>query len=499
MGTFRYTTRLPHPRSEVFEWFQRPGALMRLNPPFGGTVRQEPSRGIEPGSTAVLGMGAPGSAGMWLGSSAALAARTLGLPPRLRPEVLWHARHTALVPGESFTDVMASGPLGSWEHTHSFRDAGPDGTVMEDNVEYRLLPDALAGSAAASVRPARAAVALAEERFERELRRFFGYRSRTLRADLAFHHRHAGPPRTIAVAGASGLIGRQLCALLGGGGHRVIRLVRGQVRHADEVFWDPETGALDPEDLRGCDVVVNLAGATIGGRFTEANKERIRRSRIDGTTLLAEALAGLAADGVARALVCGSAVGYYGATPHGKLRNPALLTEDAPAGDDFLAAVCRDWEAACEPAARAGVRVVNVRTGLVLTPAGGLLQQLLPLYLAGVGGRLGSGEWQSWVSIDDIAGIFAHAALDDSMAGPFNGVGPEPVRAAEFASTLGSVLHRPASVPVPAFGPRLLLGAEGAHILAGASQRASSAAIEAAGYDFRHRTLPQALRHVLGH
>ncbi|WP_427015936.1 TIGR01777 family oxidoreductase [Pseudarthrobacter sp. P1] len=489
MGTFRYTTELPHPRADVFAWFARPGALVRLNPPFAGSTRREPSNGLAVGSTAALGIGAPGALGMWLGSTASLAAKVLGVPATLRPELVWHARHTRLAPGEGFTDVMESGPLARWEHTHTFRDNGSGGTVMEDSVEYRLLPSSPLLNVPEGI---------AERALERELERIFAYRERQLLDDLQFHAAHTGPAKTIAVSGASGLIGRQLCALLAGGGHRVLRLVRRQVRGVGEIFWDPSAGALDPEDLRGCDAVVNLAGHTIGGRFTDKTKELIRSSRLAGTSLLAGALAGLASDGVPRTLVSASGVGYYGASPHPGDPNPRPLTEDSRAGHDFLAQVCHDWENACIPARSAGVRVANVRTGLVLTPAGGMLQQLLPLYLAGVGGRLGKSEWQSWISADDIAGIYAHAVLDDGVAGPVNGVGPAPVTAADFARTLGTVLHRPAAVPVPAFGPRLLLGTEGARELARASQRASSAKIEAAGYSFRHRALEQALRHVLG-
>ncbi|MGO4384451.1 TIGR01777 family oxidoreductase [Specibacter sp. RAF43] len=494
MPTFVHTTAVPYPRADVFAWFERPGAFVRLTPPFTGSVLQEPSNGIEPGSTAALGMGAPGGVGLWLGAvsgtvSGVLPERLRGLNV-MRPQLRWEALHTELTPGRAFTDVMTSGPLTSWTHQHTFTDGPqPGSTVLKDTVSYELPP------------PTGRHWVL--RRFEAELERVFAFRERQLLGDLRFHHQHPGQPRTVAVTGASGMIGTQLCALLGGGGHRVLRLVRRAPGREGEIFWDPSTGTLDAQSLAGCDVVINLAGHTIGGRFTAKTRDLIYRSRIPGTQLLAEKLAALASDGVPRTLVSGSAVGYYGASPHRAAdhhgqRDSRALVETDPAGNDFLAHVCRYWEAACRPAAEAGVRVVNIRTGLVQTPSGGVLQMLLPLYLAGVGGPVGKAQWQSWIGLDDIAGIFAHAALTGSPTGPVNGVAPHPVTAEQYARTLGAVLHRPSAMKVPAAGPRLLLGRQGARELALADQRVSSDKVEASGYEFRHRSLEEALRHVLG-
>ena len=490
MAVFHCTTSIPLPREEVFDWFTRPGALVRLTPSFFGAVLAEPSNGINVGSTAAMGVGAPGGMGMWLGSAAG-SVRGM-LPAALagkrwtKPELRWDALHTVLVPGSSFTDVMDKGPLASWTHTHKFSDGPEPGTtVMVDEVHYEL--------------PALARSQWAYKRMNAELERMFAFRGRQLLADLAFHHDHPAGPLTIAVSGASGLIGRQVCALLGGGGHTVLKLVRRAPQAADEIFWDPDAGLLDSAALAQCQAVVHLAGHPIGGRFTDANKEAIHQSRIRGTGLLARALAELASDGVQRTLVSGSAVGYYGAHPQagaGAAQHP--LVEGDQAGTDFLATVCRDWEAACDPAAQAGVRVVNVRTGLVLSAAGGVLQRLLPLYLAGAGGPLGQEQFQSWVGIDDIAGIFAHAALTDSVAGALNGVAPHPVTAGDFARVLGRVLNRPAGFKVPELGPKLLLGAQGANELALANQRVSADKVQASGYSFRHAELETALRHILG-
>ncbi|MDO5753641.1 TIGR01777 family oxidoreductase [Arthrobacter sp.] len=489
MGIFRYTTSVPLPRDQVFAWFTRPGALVRLTPSFFGAVLAEPSDGINVGSTAAMGVGAPGGIGMWLGSAAG-SLRGL-LPAALagkrwtRPELRWDALHTELVPGSSFTDVMDKGPLSAWTHTHKFSDGQEPGTtVMVDEVHYEL--------------PALARGEWAYKRMNAELERMFAFRERQLLGDLAFHNAHSAEPLTIAVSGASGLIGRQVCALLGGGGHKVLKLVRRVPQAADEIFWDPDAGLVDSAALAQCNAVVHLAGHPIGGRFTDANKEAIRQSRILGTRLLAQTLAELASDGVQRTMVSGSAVGYYGAEPHDSAAGPRPLVESDPPGTDFLATVCQDWEAACAPAVQAGVRVVNVRTGLVLSAGGGVLQRLLPLYLAGAGGPLGEKQWQSWVGIDDIAGIFVHAALTDSAAGALNGVAPHPVTAGEFARVLGSVLKRPSGFKVPELGPKLLLGAQGAAELALANQRVSADKVQASGYSFRHAELETALRHILG-
>ncbi|MCQ9162455.1 TIGR01777 family oxidoreductase [Arthrobacter sp. STN4] len=494
MQTFRRTTALPFPRADVFRWFARPGALVRLTPSFLGSVLAGPSHGIEAGSTAALGVGAPGGLGLWLGSASGTVQGILPEALRslnaVRPQLRWEALHTELEPGESFTDIMTSGPLTSWTHRHDFADGPVAGsTVMTDTVTYRLPPVATG--------------AWAQRRFEAELGRMFDFRARQLSDDLAFHRDHAGRPLTIAVAGASGLIGTQLCALLGGGGHTVLKLVRHAPRGGAETFWDPAAGTLEAAQLAACDAVVNLAGHPIGGRFTARTKDAIYRSRIQGTSLLAGTLARLASDGVTRTFVSGSAVGYYGAAPHHPAGNTGpgstrALVESDPAGSDFLAQVCRDWEAASRPAAEAGLRVVNVRTGVVQSAAGGVLQRLLPLYLAGVGGPLGKEEWQSWIGIDDVAGIFAHAVLSASLEGPVNAVAPHPVTAEQYAHTLGRVLRRPAAVKVPAAGPRLLLGRQGARELALADQRVSAAKAVGSGYTFRHESLEPALRHILG-
>jgi uncharacterized protein len=515
MPVFERRTLVPHSRSTVFSWFTRPGALVRLTPPFAGSVRQEPD-GIDVGSIARLGVGAPGSLGLGLESATGLAKTVLPfrLPQWFAPEAPWTARHTALEQDRMFRDEMATGPLKSWVHTHGFEDAAPGeadtatgqpGCIVVDHVEYEVPAGAvLRRSGSVWSRAGR----WTEELLEAELDRQFAFRRRQLLGDLAFHATHSGPDTsgrslTIAVSGASGLIGRQLCALLGGGGHQVVRMVRGgsPAHGGNTIVWDPSSGQLDPEALRPVDVVVNLSGETIAGRMSESHRSEVLHSRLAATGLVARTLADLAGDGRRRTLVNASAIGYYGADAGAGSDGEGLAESDAP-GTDFLAEVCQQWERATAPATRAGVRTALIRTGLVQTPAGGILQQLLPLFLVGAGGPLGTGKdkdpWQSWISIDDIVGLFAHAALTETVEGPLNGTAPDPVRSRELAATLGTVLRRPSAVPLPAAAPTAVLGAEGNRLLVEADQKARADRTLDSGYTFRHPDLESALRHVLG-
>jgi uncharacterized protein (TIGR01777 family) len=286
----------------------------------------------------------------------------------------------------------------------------------------------------------------------------------------------------IAVSGSTGLIGTTLTARLESLGHDVTRLVRGE-------HWDPAAGR--GPDLTGVDAVVNLSGAGIGGhRWTEDYKRTLVQSRLTTTTVLAEAIASTP-DGPG-VFLSASAIGFYGD------RDDELLNETSPAGDGFLPDLVEQWEAATAPATEAGARVATMRSGIVLAPDGGALKKMLPLFKLGVGGRFGSGrQWMSWISIDDEIGAIVHL-LDQDVSGPVNLTAPVPVRNREFAATLGRVLHRPARVPVPAFGPKLLLGAELADALLFESQRVDPAVLAGTGYQFEHPDLATALAAVLG-
>jgi len=427
--------------ADVFSWHTRPGAIARLSPPW------LPARVLSEASSLRDGQA------------------VLGLPGGRR----WTAVHQPADydPPYAFADELAS-PLLSWRHLHQFSATGERATLVTDVVETPL--------------PARV------------LRPMLVYRHRQLAADLAAlaRSRQIGTkdPLTIAVTGSGGLIGTALTALLTTSGHQVIRLVRRLPRHAGERYWRPEDPA--PELLDGVDALIHLAGASIGGRFTPARKAEIRDSRILPTRRLAE-LASRAPEPL-KAFVTASAIGIYGPD-----RGDEVLTEDSPRGEGFLADVVADWEDAARPAAAAGIRTVQVRTGIVQTPRGGMLRLLSPLFEAGLGGRLGSGkQWLAWIGLDDLLDVYRRAVLDAGLSGPVNAVAPEPVRNEDYTRTLASVLHRPALLPVPGFGPRLLLGAEGAREIAQASQYVRPERLIGAGHEFRQPELEDALRHLFG-
>jgi len=457
---FTYSTVVNAGLSEVFAWHSRPGAMTRLTPPW------LPVRILQEASGP---------------SSLRDGQAVLGLPGGLR----WVAVHqpASYDPPNMFADELESCPLAavlSWRHRHQFAPAGEPGqdaeraTLVTDTVDTTL--------------PGRM------------LRPMFAYRHQQLADDLAAQARARSvcpDSLTIAVTGSGGLIGTALTALLTTGGHRVIRLVRRAPNNEGERQWQPEEPA--PTLLSGVDALIHLAGASIGGRFTPDRKREILKSRIVPTRRLAE-LAAAAADQKTpksaglQAFVTASAIGFYGPD-----RGEEILTEASPRGEGFLADVVADWEDAAAPAAAAGIRAVQVRTGIVQTPRGGMLRLLSPLFTAGLGGRLGSGkQWLSWIGLDDLLDIYLRAVTDPHLSGPVNAVAPEPVRNLDYTRTLARVLHRPALLPVPAFGPRLLLGAEGAAELAQASQYVRAEALIGAGHQFRQPHLEQALRHVFG-
>ncbi len=294
----------------------------------------------------------------------------------------------------------------------------------------------------------------------------------------------------ILVTGATGLVGSALIPFLTGGGHEVVRLGRAAAG-AGDIRWDPDAGVLDAAALEGFDGVIHLAGENIAsGRWTEARKRRIKESRVNGTRLLAETLAGL--ERTPRVLVSASAVGFYGD------RGEDELTEGSPAGDGFLSEVCREWEAATEAAEGKGIRVAHARLGVVLARDGGALAKMLTPFRLGAGGILGNGrQYMSWITLDDTVAAIGHLLAAEAASGPVNVVAPAAVTNREFTKTLGHVLRRPTLFPMPGFAARLAFG-EMADALLLASTRVKPAGLLDSGYAFRHRTLEEGLRHVLG-
>jgi uncharacterized protein (TIGR01777 family) len=456
MGTLQFSTGLPVSAETAYQWHERPGAFERLAPPWEA-VRLLRRQGT-------------------------LADGLVELALRVGPVTLpWIARHRDGVPGRSFVDEQVRGPFARWVHTHRFHPDGPDRCQMTDEIDYEL--------------PCGRLGRLGERWVEHRAARGFRYRHQTLCDDLAAHAQFAGEPRqTIVLTGSSGLIGRSLIPFLTTGGHRVRRLVRGTPPPGD-ARWDPAEGRLDPSSLDGADAVIHLAGEPIANqRWSEATRRRILDSRVRSTALLAEALSRLPRP--PRTLISASATGIYGD------RGDERVTEDSPVasaqGGGFLEQVGAAWEAATAPAARAGIRVVHLRIGLVLSPAGGALAAMLPPFLAGVGGRLGDGkQYMSWISLDDVIGAIHHALFVRELGGAVNLTGPQPVTNREFTTTLARVLRRPALFPVPAFALRLLFG-EMADELLLTGVRVVPGRLLQTGYRFRHDTLVRALRHVLG-
>jgi len=295
--------------------------------------------------------------------------------------------------------------------------------------------------------------------------------------------------RVIAISGSSGLIGSALVHALSREGHVVKHLVRRAARDETEVSWDPQRGEIDATRLTGVDAVINLAGEKLDQRWTDDAKQRIRESRVKGTALIARTIAALTPKpGV---MLSGSAIGIYGD------RGDDVLTESSTLGDDFLAAVCKEWEAATQPASDAGIRVVHSRTGIVFSKDRGALPKLVMPFRFGVGGRLGSGEqWMSWVALTDVVGAMQHALAHESMRGAMNLVAPNPVRNEEMTQALSHELHRPALLPVPRVAIKILLG-EMADAAVLASQRVEPRALRDARYVFALPTLEQALAAIL--
>ncbi len=288
----------------------------------------------------------------------------------------------------------------------------------------------------------------------------------------------------ILVSGSSGLIGSALVPFLTAAGHEVTRLTRAKSGAAG-VGWD-----LDATRLEDFDAVVHLAGENIAGRWTTEKKRRIRESRVEGTRLLCEALARTA--NPPRVMVCASAIGYYGT------RGEEMLTEESALGKGFLAEVCRDWEGATTPASKRGIRVVNLRFGVVLSPKGGALAKMLLPFRLGAGGIVGNGrQYWSWIALDDVVGAIHHALVTEKLLGPVNAVAPNPVTNREFTKTLGKVLRRPTLFPMPAVAARLALG-EMADAALLASARVMPTKLIATDYGFRFPDLQGALRHLLG-
>jgi uncharacterized protein len=455
MPVFEWRSTMPVSAEELYAYHARPGAFERLAPPWHKLRVVEQDGGMSDGARLVF---------------------EYGLGPVKRR---WAAEMTGHVAGSQFIDRQVQGPFARWEHTHRFLPIDEHSSELLDHVEYGLpagkVTDAVGAGPASSV-----------------LRRLFAFRHQRTLSDLRRHAVWAGQPRlTVAIAGASGLIGSNLAVYLTTAGHRVIRLVRHAAQGPDEVQWDPAGAQLDADDLADVDAIVNFSGENLFGIWTTGKRQAILTSRVQATGAIARALA-KAQEVRPRTLLSVSAVGAYGS------RGGEALTEESARGDDFLADVCAAWEKAADPAAAAGVRVVHPRFGLVMTPQGGALGTMLPVFKAALGGRIGDGwQWWSWVAIDDLLAALEWALHDGSLAGPVNVTSPEPVTNREFTDTLAHVLRRPAVLAAPQLLVERGAGDLGRQMLL-ASQRALPLRLKEASFTFDHPRLEEALRFLLG-
>ncbi len=447
MPVFEKTSELACTADALFSYHARRGALRRLTPPFVRVRNVVEATALEDGAEASFEM----SVGpLW---------------PR------WIAVHHDVEPGRGFVDVMKDGPFASWRHEHRFEDAGAGRTRLVDRVTYEL-----PGGVRASF-------------VERRLAPIFEHRHATTALDLSLLQAFPHEPLVVGITGASGLIGRELSALLQVAGHTVVPLVRKSAA-SGQARWDPATGIVR-WDGPPFDVVVHLAGEPISaGRLDEDHAERVRDSRVQATARLRDGLTARARP--PRAFIAAAAVGYYGD------RGDEELEETSASGEGVLAEICEAWERAALATQKRGIRAAVLRCGVVLSPAGGALARMLPVFRAGAGARLGDGsQWMPLLSVDEAAAVFFRAAVDDDVSGVVNAVGEQPMRNRDFTALLGRVLRRPARLVVPRVAARALFGAAADEAFL-ASQRVLPARLTALHHPFRHATVEAALRHVLG-
>lgn len=451
---FEKTSLIPASASELFAWHSRAAAFERLAPPWE-QVELVSHEGIEEGQRAVIRM---------------------KIGPFSRH---WIAEHRNYNSGVSFQDVQLSGPFARWEHTHTVAPVTADSATLTDRVEYQLpgggLGKILAGKWA-----------------ESQLKQMFDWRHRRTAEDFQLFSQSKGKSlMNVLITGGSGLVGQELQSLLSAGGHRVTILTRSAKSQDGFRTWDPAAEEYDPAWFDGFDSVVHLAGENIAGRrWTKSYKQKILSSRRDVTRKLATALSRLELP--PQTLVSASAIGWYGD------RGDELLTESSARGTGFLADVCEEWEQAANPAREAGIRVVHPRIGVVLSPKGGALKQMLPIFKLGLGGVLGDGrQYMSWIGLDDLAGAIFHLLTDESLTGAVNCVSPNPVTNREFTKTLGRVLSRPTIFPVPGFMAKLGLGQMAEELLLSGA-RIMPEVLSRSGYRFRSSNLEDCLRSQLG-
>ncbi|MGH7740234.1 MAG: TIGR01777 family oxidoreductase [bacterium] len=451
--SYEKESRISGSAEQVYAWHARPGAFQRLTPDWQG-ARMVESEEIRDGNKAVL---------------------EVSLGPFAKR---WVARYGSCVPGRRFVDEQEKGPFSRWTHRHEFLPVNDLESRMLDHVNY--------------------AVSFGQDRglwgngIRRKIDRLFHFRHERLRNDFRRLAAASLQSQRILITGASGLVGRALSAFLSAAGHEVWDLVRRPPNlNRREIFWDYLNQRVNREDLEGFDAVIHLAGEGIAaGRWNPRRKAAIRRSRVEGTRFLAQTLAGLRR--APKTLLCASAIGFYGD------RAGEEVSEKSPRGNGFLPEVCFEWEDAVRAAQTAGIRVAQVRTGIVLNSGGGALPQMLLPFQMGLGGVIGKGnQWMSWISLEDLVGVYYFLLCREDLSGPFNATAPGAVTNLNFTKALGQILRRPTRFPLPAFAVNVLLGEMGERLLL-EGQKVKPARLHEEGYEFFYPELEPALRFELG-
>ncbi|GIS44028.1 MAG: oxidoreductase [Candidatus Poseidoniales archaeon] len=452
---YEYETHTDSSRPEVFDWFERKGSFRRLMPPWEVAEEVRADETLEDGAQRIFRF------------------------PMGPIKMTWVAEHLGYQPPEKFEDIMKKGPFRSWHHVHRFIEKD-GGTVVHDEVDYKL-PMGVLGRIFGS------------RNVRNRLNRMFRARENRLIRDLERHSdfKHLDRKR-ILLAGASGLIGKQLAAFLDTGGHEIWRLVRRTpVAGQNEIEWNPSKGTIDDSAIEGFDIVIHLGGAGIGDRrWTKSRMVLIEKSRTESTGLLARTLASLKQK--PEVFLVASAIGWYGN------RGDEILDEQSEAGTGFLPETCLAWEASADAARQAGIRTIHARTGVVLDASGGALEKMLLPAKMGAGGPIGFGrQWFSWISMDDQIYALHHLVMSPNTEGAYNITSPEPLQQKNFAKALGRVLRRPAFMPTPPLAIWFLYGKMGV-ALTTESQRVMPTRLTEEGYRFQHQDAESALRDALG-
>jgi uncharacterized protein len=444
-------------QEKLFAWHKSPGAFARLTPYWEKVSVKSQIGNIENGDEVKVSVNVLGP---------------ISLP--------WHLRHEDYIEGEQFCDKQVSGMFDYWKHSHVMSKNEGNSSTLRDSIDYRLplwfIGD-LFGSAFVKAK----------------LNRLFNFRHNVTKIEAKIFQEKKKNMK-ILVAGSRGLVGTDLVSFLKHQGHEVVRLSRSKKANDTEhvITWDPDSGSVNEADFEGFDAVINLAGENIASkRWTPDQKEEIRQSRVDSTELIANALTKVKTP--PRVFVCASATGYYGDRPDEVLNENSVAVRG-----DFLSETCVAWENACKPAVEVGIRVVNTRFGIILSPKGGAMSKLLLPFQLGLGGQIGNGEQvMSWIALDDVIYALNYVVQNEAISGPVNFTAPNPVTNLEFTKTLGKVLQRPTIFPVPSFGIKLVFG-EMADALLLSSQKVKPTKLESAGYEFAYGDLEAAFRHLLG-